>query len=168
MTRRSQGVRRLATTGVLSAALCGCGISGELLSRTGQRMPELAGTRIYAVPATLANSTMLGDACKLQRDAFDRYRGEASRLGSTHRGDSLRSIAQPSGTAVDSTAVRLSVKAATIDSSGHFAFGHLSRGAYYLVLPDAGWSGVDGKQWPVHVTILIDDLQDACSAIGEG
>lgn len=131
-------------------------------------MPELAGTKIYAVPATLANGTVLGDACKTQRDAFDRYRGEVARLETVHRGDSLRSVPQPTGAAVDSAAIRLSAKAATIDSAGHFAFGHLSRGAYYLVLPNAGWSGVDGKQWPVHVTILIDDLQDACSAIGEG
>ena len=123
---------------------------------------------MYAVPASLASGTVLGDACKTQRDAFDRYRGEVARLESSHRGDSLRSIRQPTGAAVDSAAMRLSVKTATIDSSGHFAFGHLPRGAYYLVLPNAGWSGVDGKQWPVHVTILIDDLQDACSVIGEG
>lgn len=168
MPRPSQRVRRLAATGVLSAALYGCGISGELLSRTGQRMPELAGTRIYAIPATLANGTVLGDACKTQRDAFDRYRGEVARLGSIHHDDSLRSIPQPTGSAVDSAAIRRSVRAATIDSSGHFAFGHLSRGAYYLVVPNAGWSGVDGRQWPIHVTILIDDLQDACSVIGEG
>jgi hypothetical protein len=159
---------RSVITAVFGVGAIACGVSGEVLSSRGTRMPELAGAKVYAVPATMENGAALGAVCKDERAAFDRYRSEVARLRSARFHDSLRAIPRPSGTAVDSVAIRLSVKAATIDASGHFGFGRLPRGAYYLVLPGAGWWGVDGKRWPVHVTKLIDDLGLACSIIGEG
>lgn len=155
----------------------------------GQRMPEIAGGKVYIVPATSRNGTLLGDACRHQGEDFDRYRAEVARLSAnrfarshgvrpvsqggraaaalrTTYDDSLTLIPRPSQVGVDSLAMKLSVKTAVIDSSGHFSFGSLRRGPYYLVIPGIGWWGVDGKQWPVHLTIRMDDMQDACSAIG--
>ena len=174
---------------IFSLILGACGISGDVTSMYGRRVPEISGSKIYVVAATGQNGALLGEACRHQQEQLDQYRSEVARLigaasarerhvaGPARSSDdtavihspfrdSLRAMRHTSGAVVDSLAVTLALKTAVIDSSGHFSVRSIPRGAYYLVMPGVGWWGVDGKQWPAHASIRLDDMKDACSAVG--
>jgi hypothetical protein len=183
----------IARAGWLLVALIGCGsLSGDVRTICdAPGMPCLvAGSKVLLAPATIENVTELSDSCDRANEWYDRYRSERQRLGiaqiahgesavvmasrsvdakqrhvrlASQYQDSISQLPQAPPSDPDSLLGRLSVRSTTFDGRGHYSFGRVLHGQYFVVAAGLGWAGATVGSLPVHLDLRVNRIQTGCA-----